>query len=115
MAGKHGEVAKPVANGWADAQATLETQRRAGLNRALSLPFNNDRALGFFCRYVGVNATYIARYSDLEQQIGAFQRADLESGHHHQPLIFQRKSHRARRQRGYGQRHAEDAEDHHQR
>jgi hypothetical protein len=72
MAGKHVEVGKLVADGWVDAQAALETQRRTGLTCTLSLPFNNDGPLGFFSRYIGDNATCTARYSDLEQQNKAF-------------------------------------------
>jgi 2-hydroxy-4-carboxymuconate semialdehyde hemiacetal dehydrogenase len=49
----------------------LEMQRRTGLTCKLSLSFNNDGPLGTFLRYIGDNATYIARSGDLKKQLKA--------------------------------------------
>ena len=44
---------------------SIQLQAANGAMCTLSLSFNNDGPLGTFFRYIGDNATYIARYDDL--------------------------------------------------
>lgn len=44
---------------------SIQLQSESGALCTLSLSFNNDGPLGTFFRYIGDNATYIARYDDL--------------------------------------------------
>ena len=44
---------------------SIQLQAANGTLCSLSLSFNNDGPLGTFFRYIGDNATYIARYDDL--------------------------------------------------
>ncbi len=44
---------------------SIQLRSRTGAICTLSLSFNNDGPLGTFFRYIGDNATYIARYDDL--------------------------------------------------
>ena len=44
---------------------SIQLQAANGAICTLSLSFNNDGPLGTFFRYIGDNATYIARYDDL--------------------------------------------------
>ena len=44
---------------------SIQLKSSAGAICTLSLSFNNDGPLGTFFRYIGDNATYVARYDDL--------------------------------------------------
>ena len=44
---------------------SIQLRAKSGAICTLSLSFNNDGPLGTFFRYIGDNATYIARYDDL--------------------------------------------------
>jgi 2-hydroxy-4-carboxymuconate semialdehyde hemiacetal dehydrogenase len=52
---------------------SIQLKSETGAICTLSLSFNNDGPLGTFFRYIGDNATYLARYDDLftgkEEQI----------------------------------------------